>query len=166
MYKQQFIIDTDSLIKLTKSSIIKEVCKYFTCFITEEVYNEAVVKGKEGLYQDAFEIEKLIKNNLIKVKKLDEKKITLSNNLGEGEKSTFMLYKKLKNLTIVSDDNTFINFLIEEDAEFIIPTDFITLLKKLNKINMKKAIIYLDNMKPYIKSKVYSRVKNNIGGIK
>lgn len=48
-----------------------------------------------------------------------------------------LIYKlqDLKNSTIVSDDNTFINFLKKENVNFIIPADFITLLKKLDKID-------------------------------
>lgn len=167
MYKQEFIVDTDSLIKLAKSNIIKEVCKYFNCLISEEVYNEAVTKGKEGLYQDAFEIEELLKNKLIKLKKCGKgKKIEFSNNLGEGEKSTFILYQNSKNSLIVSDDNTFINFLKKENVSFIIPADFIVLLKKLNKIGELKALNYLENLKPHIKPKVYLNIKKKLEALR
>ena len=163
MYKQEFILDTDSLIKLTKARVIKDICKYFNCLITEEVYNEAIIKGKEHLYQDAFEIENLLKNKLIKLKKCKkEVKIEFRDNLGEGEKSTFISHKNSKNSIIVSDDNTFINFLKEENVDFIIPADFITLLKKLNKINLKKALDYLENLKPHIKQKVYLHIKKEL----
>lgn len=163
MYKQEFIVDTDSLIKLTKSNIIKEVCKYFNCLISEEVYNEAVIKGKEGLYQDAFEIEKLLENKLIKLRKCRKgKKTEFRNNLGEGEKSIFVLYQNSKNSTIVSDDNTFINFLKEKNADFIVPADFITLLKNLNKIDKVKALSYLENLKPYIKPTIYLKIKKRL----
>lgn len=163
MYKQEFIIDTDSLIKLTKSDIIKDVCEYFRCSISEEVYNEAVIRGKEGLHQDAFEIEKLLKNKLVKLKKCKkERKIEFRDNLGEGEKSTFILYQRVKNSIIVSDDNTFINFLKKENADFIVPADFITLLKKLNKIDKVKSLSYLENLKPYIKPIVYLNIKKKL----
>jgi len=163
MYKQEFIVDTDSLIKLTKANIIKEVCKYFNCLISEEIYNEAVIKGKEGLYQDAFEIETLLRNKSIKLKKCkEERKIGCRANLGEGEKSIFGLHKYSKNSTIVSDDNTFINFLKEENTDFIIPANFITLLKRLNKIDLKKALSYLENLKPYIKPEVYFKIKKKL----
>ena len=162
MYKQQFIVDTDSLIKLTKSGLIKDVCKHFKCVITEEVFNETIIEGKKRLYQDAFEIEKLIKNNSIKLKKIGKKEVELRSNIGKGEKSTFALYQKSKKSTIVSDDNTFINALSKEKANFIIPADFITLLKSLNKISSKKALFYLNNMETHIKPKVYLRIKNNI----
>ena len=158
MYKQEFIVDTDSLIKLTKSGIIKEVCKHFKCTITEEVYNEAVTKGKIALHKDAFEIEELINKNLIKIRGKKKEEILEIMNLGKGETSTFTLYKKVKG-TIVTDDNAFINFLKRENAEFMIPADFITLMKKLNKINSAKALDYLNNIKTYVKPKVYSNIK-------
>lgn len=61
-------------------------------------------------------------------------------NLGIGEISSFKLHKKVKG-TIVTDDNTFINFLKRENAEFMIPADFITLMKKLKKKSRKIQVV-------------------------
>jgi len=166
MYKHKFIIDTDSLIKLTKAGIIKEVCKNFGCVITREIYDEAVTQGKERLHQDAYKIEELTKKKLVKVSKKKLEDIEIRKNLGEGEKSIYSLYKNSKNTTIVSDDNIFINFLREEKEKFIIPATFITILKSMNRIDSKQASNHLNKMKPYIKPKVYSIIKNNLGGEK
>jgi len=163
MYKQEFIVDTDSLIKLTKSEIIKEVCKYFNCVISEEVYNEAVTQGKKGLHRDAFKIEKLLEDKSIKLKRCKkDEEIEFRGNLGEGERSIFILYQNSKNPTIVSDDNTFINFLKEENVNFIVPADFITLLKKLNKVDKLQALNYLENLKAHIKPEVYLKIKKKL----
>lgn len=158
MYKQEFIVDTDSLIKLTKSGIINEVCKHFKCTITEEVYDEAVTRGKSALHKDAFEIEKLIDKDLIKVKNAGKEEKPETVNLGKGELSLFRLHKKVK-WAIVTDDNAFINFLKTNKVEFIVPADFLTLMKKLNKMDSTKALNYLNSLKPHIKPKVYLNVK-------
>lgn len=163
MYKQEFIVDTDSLIKLTKSGIINKVCRHFRCTITEEVYDEAVTKGKDALHKDAFEIEKLVKEGLIKVKKKGAEEKFGEINLGQGEKSAFALYKKAKGI-IVTDDNTFINFLKSNKAEFIVPADFLPLIRDLKKINSAEALGYLENIKPYIKPNIYLNIKKTLEG--
>lgn len=163
MYKQEFIIDTDSLIKLTKSGIIKEACRHFKFVITEEVYDEAVTKGKIALHKDAFEIEELIDKNLIKIRGKKEEETLETVNLGKGETSTFALYKKAKGI-IVTDDNTFINFLKNNKTEFMVPADFLVLMRNLKKINSTKALSHLENIKPYIKTKVYLSIKKILEG--
>lgn len=166
MYKHRFIIDADSLIKLTKISIINKICQSFHCSITKEVYAEVVTQGKERLHQDAFKIEKLVKNRSIKLNKTKPKKMEIRKTLDEGEKSIYLLYKSSKNTMLVSDDNTFLNFLKEEGEKFTTPTRLITLLKSLNIINSKQALVYLNKMKPYIKPETYLRVKDTLGGEK
>ena len=163
MYKQEFIIDTDSLIKLAKSGIINEVCRNFKCTITEEVYDEAVTKGKIALHKDAFEIEELINKNLIKIRRKKEEETLETMNLGKGETSIFALYKKAKGI-IVTDDNTFINFLKNNKTEFMVPADFLVLMRNLKKINSAKALSHLENIKPYIKPKVYLSIKKGLEG--
>jgi len=56
-------------------------------------------------------------------------------NLGKGETSTFISHKKAKGV-IVTDDNTFINFLKNNKTEFMIPADFLVLMRNLKKINI------------------------------
>ena len=163
MYKQEFIIDTDSLIKLTKSGIIKEACRHFKFAITEEVYDEAVTKGKIALHKDAFEIEELINKNLIKIRGKKEEETLETMNLGKGETSTFALYKIAKGV-IVTDDNTFINFLKNNKTEFMVPADFLVLMRNLKKINSAEALSYLENIKPHIKPKVYLNIKKVLEG--
>lgn len=79
-------------------------------------------------------------------------------NLGKGETSTFVLYKKAKGI-IVTDDNAFINFLKNNKTGFMVPADFLVPMRNLKKINSIKALIHLENIKPYIKLKVYLNIK-------
>jgi len=88
-----FVLDSDGLIKLSKASIIEEIVKHRKCIITQEVFNEAVRKGKEGLYEDAYVIENLINRKLLTIKKV---KITELADLGKGEVSSLEIYKKMK----------------------------------------------------------------------
>ncbi len=40
-----FVLDSDGLIKLAKSSIIEHLLKRFSCFISSAVYEEVVTRG-------------------------------------------------------------------------------------------------------------------------
>ena len=159
---------------------VKKNKRHFKFAITEEVYDEAVTKGKIALHKDAFEIEELINKNLIKIMGKKEEETLETMNLGKGETSTFALYKKAKGM-IVTDDNTFINFLKSNimknnifqdtknlrffrETEFMVPADFLVLMRNLKKINSAKALSYLGNIKPHIKPKVYLSIKRILEG--
>lgn len=67
-----FVLDSDGLIKLVKSSIIEHLLSRFSCIISSEVYEEVVTKGIKRLYEDAFTIEKFVKRNMLRVKKQEK----------------------------------------------------------------------------------------------
>jgi hypothetical protein len=64
----------------------------------------------------------------------------------------------------VTDDNTFINFLKMENKEFMVPADFLVLMKKLGKIDLTKALNYLESLKPHIRPKVHLKIKKILEG--
>ena len=156
-----FIFDSDALIKLTHSEIIFNVCKIFNCLITEEVKEEAVTEGKKRFYPDAFVIEKLIKNNLLKVR-VPKRKLKIKESLGKGEISVLELHSGARKSIIISDDSAFIEYLENKDIVFFVPSDLIILLKKLNKISLKEAMHFLDGMKVFVKEEVYNEAKKEL----
>ena len=159
MYK--FIIDSDALIKLTKSEILEVVCRHYKCIITTEVKNECVDEGKKRLFTDALKIENFINKNLLKI--VDLKRIRqIKENLGKGEVSAVNLYFQERNSTIITDDSSFIKYLEENKINFLIPADLILLLKSSNKIDKKGALNYLENMKDFIREEVHNNIKEDI----
>ena len=76
MYK--FVIDSDALIKLTKTGLLEQVCRHYNCAITSEVKEESVDEGKKRFYKDALKIEELIGKKLLKVIELKKVKSTAS----------------------------------------------------------------------------------------
>ncbi|MBN4049200.1 hypothetical protein JYT91_01140 [archaeon AH-315-M20] len=159
MYK--FIIDSDALIKLTKSGLTEKICNYYNCLITVEVKKECVDEGKKRLHEDALKIEEFINKNLLKIRELKKVKKIIER-LGKGEISTVNLYFQEKGSRIVSDDSAFIKYLEENNISFFIPTDLILLMKISNKINNKTALKYLEKMKHFIREEVYKDVKKDI----
>ncbi len=165
MYK--IIFDSDALIKLIKAKIPQKIFGNFKGFITCEVYEESVVRGKMAFFEDAFTIESLVKENLIKkikAKKTPEtQKILSYENLGMGEKSTLHLYHDIKADAICSDDGKFLRFLDRNDVNFIMPADLILRLKETKLLSKEDAIKVMDGLRPYIKEHIYLQFKEQIG---
>ena len=159
MYK--FVIDSDALIKLTKSDLLEIICHYYNCIITNDVKIECVDEGKKRLYKDALKIEDFINKKLLMV--MDLKKAgKIKENLGKGEISTVNLYFQEKNSTIVTDDSAFIKYLEENKIKFFIPADLILLMKLSNKIDKQTALNYLEKIKDFISDGVYNDIKKDI----
>ena len=161
MYK--FIIDSDALIKLTKSGILELICHHCNCIITTEVKNECVDEGKKRLYKDALEIEEIINKKLMKVIELKRTR-KVNENLGRGELSSVNLYFQEKNSCIITDDSAFINYLEENNIKFFVPADVILLMKISNKVDKKTALIHLEKIKDLIREEVYNDIKKDIKG--
>ena len=159
MYK--FIIYSDALIKLTKSEILKDVCRHYNCAITPEIRNECVDEGKKRLYKDALAIEEFINKKILKV--IDLKKAAkIKENLGKGEISAVHLYFQEKKRIIVTDDSAFIKYLKQNDIKFFIPADLILLMKVADKIDRKAALSHLEKIKYFIREEVYNDIKKEI----
>ena len=159
MYK--FIVDSDALIKLTKSGILETICHHYDCIITVEVKNECVDEGKKRLYKDALKIEEFIDKKLLRIIDL-KKSRKIKENLGKGEISTLNLYFQEKNSAIVTDDSAFIKYLEENKIKFFIPADLILLMKVSNKIDEKTALNHLEKIKDSIREEVYNDIKKDI----
>ena len=136
------VFDADGLIKIVHSGIFNSIPH--TIIISEQVYTETVVQGKEGLYPDAFEIEQLIQKKKIVVKKIEIQEDIQG--LGKGELSTYALFKKNNAHAIISDDRRFLHFLEQELIPFIVPTEIIVQLVKKKYITKAVALIALEQL--------------------
>ncbi len=159
MYK--FVIDSDALIKLTKSGILEHICLHYSCIITAEVKNECVDEGKKRLYKDALKIEEYVNKKLLKTTDL-KKPSKIGENLGKGEVSTVNLYFQEKDSIIITDDSAFIKYLEENNIKFLLPADLILLMKISNKIDKGTALKYLEKIKSFIREEVYNDIKKDI----
>ncbi len=102
------ICDSSSLIllaKINRLSIVNTL--YGKALIPKAVYDEAVVKGKEERYSDAFLIEKQIGES-IAVKELAKTHMARAESLkaaiGNGEAETIALCEQEKQKTLLTDD--------------------------------------------------------------
>jgi len=162
-----YFIDSDGIIKMTKSGAMIKVANNFECFISDKVYNEAVIEGKSRLYEDAFQIEDLIKKgklSVIKTKKNVKSENILRNwrHIGEGERSTLHLFFNIRANVIVSDDQAFLNLLYRNNIAFIIPSDLIVKLFKLKILDKEESLSALKRIKDYIRESNYLKAKEKV----
>ncbi len=155
-----FVFDSDGLIKVVHSGIFEKINT--KCVISQQVYEEVVEQGKRRLYFDAFQIERWINENKIKVIKV-KKKIEIPG-LGSGELSTLTLYKEISGKAIVSDDRRFLQLLEQEDIPFIIPTGIIVSLFESKRLSKGDALDALSKIKVFVRNEDYENAAEIIGG--
>lgn len=162
MYKLLF--DSDALIKAVKSGFLEHITNVFKVCITNEVYSEAVEKGRERFYVDADKIQNLIDGKNILIIKDNEyaKKPKPKQGFGKGEISVFQAYKE--DYLIVSDDLRFVSYLNEIPIKNIASGHLIAALVKKGGISKVDAYYYLENLKPLIRKEIYEAIKNDIKG--
>ena len=154
------IFDADGLIKIVHSGIFESIPH--TVLISEQVYTETVVQGKEGLYPDAFEIEQLIQKKKIVVKKIQISEEIQG--LGTGELSTYALFLKKNADAIVSDDRRFLHFLEQKLIPFIVPTEIIVQLVKKKYITKLAAFVALERLQTKVTKHHYESAITALGG--
>jgi hypothetical protein len=153
-------LDSDGLIKLAKSGLLEMVCKQVSCVISEQVWKEAVVRGKERFYEDAFVIEALIADGAIAVKAVVGKEVERT--LGEGEVATWRLWSDGGIDFIVSDDRRFLSWLEEKGVPFVTPTELIAALAKARKLSKTEAWEGLEKIKGIISEAAFEAAKRKL----
>lgn len=107
------VSDASTLILLQKVSLLDKLITNMKFMIPPEVYNEAVVKGKNVKSKDSYLIENKIKNNSIKIKKINNKRkirdIIREFGLGEGEAEAIALFLQENADILAADDHKAIN---------------------------------------------------------
>ncbi|HLD05223.1 MAG TPA: hypothetical protein VJG90_05900 [Candidatus Nanoarchaeia archaeon] len=155
-----FLLDADGAIKLAKAGILERLAQAAKCLIPKAVYQE-ILKGKEGMYEDAFQIEKLVKRGKIKMIPAPDMK---REGLGAGERSVLTALQNQKADAVISDDTKFLTHLEKEHIPFLIPTDAILWLVKRNKISADKGLEALHQIEPIIRKEAYLKTRQTLRG--
>ena len=90
------VLDSDALIKLTKAGCLEKILSTIDCFISNKVYEETVIDGMKRFYEDAFQIDKLVRTGKLKIEETRNNEmaqnILKGSKLGEGENSALHLF--------------------------------------------------------------------------
>jgi hypothetical protein len=63
----RFVVDADGLIKLGRLGTLVALVEGHEVLVLAAVYGEAVVRGKQELYEDAFELERILEERGVSV---------------------------------------------------------------------------------------------------
>lgn len=139
----RIISDSSSLILLEKSELLGILADKTKIVIPERVYREVVEEGIKRSMVNAVNIDKLVKNKKIFVKKVKKTK-EFSISLGKGEKEALELYYQEKADKIIVDDKKALNLCKIFKIPYI--TVHVVLIDLLRKklINKKEAIKSLE----------------------
>lgn len=156
----KFVLDADAAIKLSKAQVLDALASFAKCVVTKQIYQE-ILKGKDKMYEDAFDIETLVNKGKITVQDIKAGQIE---GLGIGECSALAIFQKLKGDAIVSDDRKFLSVLEAQRVPFVIPTDVIPMLFTKKRISKNEAMNALDRIRKLVREENYNVAKIKIGG--
>jgi len=159
-------IDTDALIKLTKSSSKGTVGKAFTVLVPGDVQRECVQQGKAGGFPDALRVEENIGRRLLTVRKptrsAETEAIVRDLKLTGGEADVLRLYRSGGIDLIVSDDRRFLQILEALGIPYSTPGLLLAALSKMGKISRKEALEHLGKLEALISEEEYSEAKRAV----
>lgn len=152
MTKRLVVSDSSTLILAVKAGFVEIIVKNFKVFIPKTVFEESAKKGKETGKWDAFKIEKLVDENLIKIKTPTEnsiQKISEKFNLHKGELHAIALALDEKAEFLLTDDLKAMNACKILDIKFVNAISLLLLLFEKGKLSKNSANECFSNLEKF-----------------
>lgn len=154
------VSDASTLVLLQKTALLDKLIKNFDFMIPQEVYEEAVIKGKNIKSKDSYLIEDKINKNTIKVKEVKDKKrignIIKEFGLGEGETEAIVLFSQENADFLATDDHKAINVCKIYGIPFMTALTFVIKAFEIRIINKSEAKDMVKNLS------IYGRYKDEL----
>ncbi len=147
----KLVMDSDSLIKLTKAGAKEIILNNIEVLITPSVMNETT-KNKD-MFPDALKIHENINKSLLKVKNPVNSSFVKSLGIKGGEAQVLMLHDSSS--AISSDDSKFLNLLDNLNIPYLTPASVIVLLVKKGAIKKDESKKLLGNLKELVSDEEY-----------
>ena len=157
------------LTKINNLNLLKDLFKEI--LIPKEVYEEVVVRGKEGNFLDALKVEKAIKDGWIKVNEtiiIDKDVEKFNLDIDIGELAVINLAQKIKPILILIDDAS-ARVIAESFGFKVRGTLYVLLIAYRNKIISKveiKSLLKLLILEGFrISTELYAQILEDIENI-
>ncbi len=159
-------MDTDAMIKITKSSLKDLVASNFALAIPEAVRVECVDQGKAGGYPDALRIDENIREGRISVRRSRPRgrsERTVGDlRLTGGEADVLRLQAGGSVDVVVSDDRRFLQMLEALGIPFATPSALIVALVRRRRLSKAQALSGLEKLSGMISEEEYLEAKAGI----
>ena len=140
------ILDSDARFKLNRVGALELLAHSFLCVIPEAVYDEVVLGGRSGGYEDADAIGQII-SDLVEIQAVSPN--PASARLGRGERQVLALAIQLGAGSVaVSDDREFLRQVEAAEMQHLSPAMAITYLAQNAVIDIPQARQMLATMQP------------------
>jgi len=156
-------LDSDVVIKVTKSSLKETLVSAFLVLLPPEVVVECVEQGKQGGHADALKVEENIKRGRIQVRTTRKsgraETIVRDLRLKGGEAGVVRLHGSGAVNVVVSDDRRFLHVLEALDIPFATSSSLIVALAKRGRMKREDALMYLQKLAEYISEEQYAEAR-------
>lgn len=155
----RLVVDADGLIKLGKARVLALLIEEHEVLVPEAVYEEAVTKGKQELYEDAFELEATLGGGARIFEAELEREPSLAmeeaSSLGSGEQAALRLYREQGADAVLSDDRVFLRFLDGSSVPYLTPAGAVVGLVGSGRLDPVEGLAALERLRGHIRDVVY-----------
>jgi hypothetical protein len=164
------VADADGLIKLGKSGALVALFSVAEVLVPEAVYEESVVRGKREMYDDAFELERKLREVSAKVIQVVENEqaerlLEDAPSLGPGERAALRVAYESEADAILTDDRAFLGFLAGAGIRALVPAAAIVMLAERGALSVEGAMEALGRIVGSIRSEVYEAAMEDLAGM-
>nr|MDO8082803.1 hypothetical protein [Candidatus Freyarchaeota archaeon] len=164
----KLVIDSDSLIKLTKAGAKDILLDNIEAYIPPKVREECVTVAKGEGFADAFEIDENLKKKRIKesepARTQDVEEEVKHLGLGGGEADVFRLYRTGEFDMVSTDDSMFIRILDEFGIPYLTPSAVILYIYWRGVLSLEKIREILKKLRDLVSEEEYHLTMDELGG--
>jgi hypothetical protein len=158
----RFVVDADGLIKLGKSGVLEALVEGHEILVPAAVYEEAVRRGKQELYEDALELERILEDREVpavsaRSEPRADRLLEGVTSLGAGERGALHLYFAEVANAVVSNDRVFLNFLGRHSIPSLTLANAVVGLARSGWISPGEGLQALEKLSGYVRAEVYER---------
>jgi len=165
----KIVADADGLIKLGKSGALGHLLSAAEIVVPRSVYGEAVEAGKKEMYEDAFELEKVLGEGGAEVvedqqDERAEKLLKGVTSLGAGERAALHVLFAREADAVLTDDRAFLNVLGRAGIRTLTPAAAIVSLFESGRLSRMEAIEALGSIEGLLREEVYEAAMEGLIG--